>query len=451
MNTINEITINEITINEITINEIIINEITLNENDNVITINEIDSEEPNYIWTEYIPLFLGLMWYIFIVILNLFKEIPPVIPIWENYSTLQDSFTLHRAISWIILIFFTIISVIIIHFVMNRKIVVNFYLVILLIVFTSNIVGNNMFLRSNGFGASIWCIIFGAVFRIINKKTDILVKSVLSLEFFIKVAIVLLAINLNEIAIVGWKGLIVAWIETVLLLVFIYWVGVSILKMDSTEALIVAVGLSICGSSAVVSIQHSINVSEKIVYSMICLMSIFTIPFIPLLPFLGKHFNFTDTLIGVWIGGSIDSTGAVAASGVLGGINILHIAIILKMLQNILIAPITLIVTVIWTQEYKIYLLWQKFPKFVLGFVLVAIITTLLPFSLQKDVVNNTFIISEWFSSVSFVLIGMGIDLLNLDIQFNDRQRMIILYVFGQTLDTFTTLGVAYIMYSVIL
>ena len=45
----------------------------------------------------------------------------------------------------------------------------------------------------------------------------------------------------------------------------------------------------------------------------------------------------------------------------------------------------------------------------------------------------------------------MGIDLLNLDIQFNDRQRMIILYVFGQTLDTFTTLGVAYIMYSVIL
>lgn len=447
-----DITINEITINEITQVHIEIYESSIKSSIKSKSISSIKSQVSSQVqqvkaWIEYIPVFVGLILYTVIVLIYyIFKETPPTIVIWSSFSDLQEI----KIWSWIVLITSTLLIFIIIHIVLKKKIVIYFYLLILMLVFTSNIVGNNVYLRSNGFGASIWCIIFGAIFRMLYKKTNEKIKSVMSLEFFIKVAIVLLAINLSEIVIVGWKGLIVAWVETVLLLLFVYQIGVKILKMDSIEALIVAVGLSICGSSAIVSIQNSIKVESDIIYKMICLMSIFSIPFIPLLPYIGKLNNFGDTLTGIWIGGSIDSTGAVAASGVLGGINILHIAIILKMLQNIIIAPITLVVTILWTKEYNFYLLWNKFPKFVLGFLLVALITTFLPSNLQTNVVNNTFIISEWFSSVSFVLIGMEIDLLNLKKQFKDKHKMIILYTFGQILDTFTTLGTAFILYKLI-
>lgn len=104
-------------------------------------------------------------------------------------------------------------------------------------------------------------------------------------------------------------------------------------------------------------------------------MSLLTIPCIPTLPFA----NVDDSVLGAWIGGSVDSTGAVLASAGLRNSDCAHIAIIIKMLQNILIGVIALFVTFLWNKTCQAKILWTKFPKFVLGFSVVALITTFLP------------------------------------------------------------------------
>lgn len=182
----------------------------------------------------------------------------------------------------------------------------------------------------------------------------------------------------------------------------------------------------------------------------IAIMSVLTVPLIPLVPMFATWRKFPAALTGAWIGGAIDSTGAVMTSASLLNGDTLKSAIVVKMLQNILIAPIALVITLIWSRRFKLRILWDKFPKFVLGFLLVATITTLLPDHLGTPVVNNSFVISEWFSGVSFVLIGFDIDLISIWRQLVERRWIVSFYIFGQIWDICSTLGTAYLVFKLI-
>ncbi len=119
-------------------------------------------------------------------------------------------------------------------------------------------------------------------------------------------------------------------------------------------------------------------------------MSLLTIPCIPTLPLA----NVADPILGAWIGGAVDSTGAVLASSSLRSAAAAQVAIVIKMLQNILIGVVALVVTFIWYKTCNVGILWTKFPKFVLGFILVAIITTVMPDEIIERLVNNCLQIS---------------------------------------------------------
>jgi uncharacterized membrane protein YadS len=120
------------------------------------------------------------------------------------------------------------------------------------------------------------------------------------------------------------------------------------------------------------------------------------------------------------------------------------------MAQNVLIGPFALVITQIYIQKCSPGVLWAKFPKFVIGFLVVAIITTFLPISIRAATVSNSFVASEFFSNISFVLLGMEVNLLDLRSQFGGQGRAMIMYCMGQSLDLCTTLAVSYIMFTVI-
>ena len=136
------------------------------------------------------------------------------------------------------------------------------------------------------------------------------------------------------------------------------------------------------------------------------------------------------------------------ASSSLAGINVMHPAIVVKMLQNILIAPIAVVVTARW--NVNIGILFAKFPKFVFGFLIVAVITTALPKNLSDAVGANLFIISEWFSGLSFLLIGYDIDLNIIGSHLFKQKKIVALYLMGQSLDILTTLGMAVLCFQMI-
>lgn len=408
---------------------------------------------------EYWPIWIGFLFFIITLVLRITLNIGPSdLKPYSSYSSFEfEIVNVNFLISLVSIITLTFIALIICHKFLKKDFIFWNYVLVFSLTLISKIIGGYSPLKNIGFGTSIWCIIIGCTFRLIHNKVLI---GVMSLEFFIKIAIVLLAIDIQEIANVGPKGIVIAWVETTIVLTFVYFIGIYAFAMDKVKSLLVSAGLSICGSSAVMAISDVINAETEDITIVITILSVFTIPFIPTLPIICKSLGFSDIISGSWIGGSIDSTGAVIASANLLNINALHNAVILKMLQNILIGPITLAITAIWYRSINILTLWNKFPKFVLGFIIVSIVVSFMPSTLpmtnspvrqgniKQDLPIDLFIISEWFSYISFVLIGMDINLRKIHKQFYNKYNMIWLYLIGQILDTFTTFGVTYLMFG---
>lgn len=152
-----------------------------------------------------------------------------------------------------------------------------------------------------------------------------------------------------------------------------------------------------------------------------------------------------DRIVGAWIGGSVDSTGAVIATASLVSLNLLQCAAVIKMLQNLLIGPVALVVAGVYAGEFRARIIWDKFPKFVIGFIIVAIATTFLPNA--NTLAANSFIVSEWFSALSFVMIGFDIDFNEIPKYFADGKKILMFYIVGQTFDIGLTLIAAWLAF----
>lgn len=418
------------------------------------------------------PVWIGFFWFALLVTIRTIYDIGPLdLSVWSNDVNFVTQFQNTNLIaSLCCFVSLTLISVMICHSCTHKKLSFLQYFIVFCIMFASKIIGTNETLRSNGFGTSFWCITIGCFIRTTCRDLD---NYTLSMEFFIKVSIVLFAIDIQKIAELGPRGLVIGWIETSVVLIFVYLVGIYILRMDISRSLLISSGLSICGSSAIMAVSdvidkrdqetNEINLDQSVGNSIryhpeynqretvenvttvaITILSIFAIPYIPILPIFCKMFNFSDNVCGVWIGGTIDSTGAVIASASLLNQNTLDSAVILKMLQNIIIGPVTLLITIGVYKSANPRILIDKFPKFVVGFLIVSGIVSSLP--ARQTIARDCFIASEWFSNLSFVLIGLDIDLLNSYIY--REWRMVLLYIIGQSIDTFTTLGLSILLYK---
>ena len=130
---------------------------------------------------------------------------------------------------------------------------------------------------------------------------------------------------------------------------------------------------------------------------------------------------------GAWIGGNIDTTAAVAASGAIAGENALQIATIVKTTQNALIGVVAIALTAYFALKIErksaieqdgaarpiLRQLWARFPKFVLGFIAASVIGTLylqwVPSGKAEIVTVND--LRTWFLIFAFVSIGLEFSL----------------------------------------
>ena len=79
-----------------------------------------------------------------------------------------------------------------------------------------------------------------------------------------------------------------------------------------------------------------------------------------------------------------------------------------------------------------------KFPRFILGFIITSAISSLLPSSNRDIVIRNSFVLAEWISLVGFVLIGYELDITTLNYAM---AKVLLLYFLTQTVDIATTFG----------
>jgi uncharacterized integral membrane protein (TIGR00698 family) len=175
---------------------------------------------------------------------------------------------------------------------------------------------------------------------------------------------------------------------------------------------LLAVGSAVCGVSAIIATKGAIEADDEdssfAIAAILALgaLSLFTIPLI------GHALHLSDHAYGAWAGLAVDNTAEATAAGALFSDSAAKLAVLVKTTRNALIGFVVLAYAIYWASRgqaqavtNKAAFLWQKFPKFVLGFLLVSVLATVGFFT--KDQNTNLANLSRWAFLLTFAGVGL--------------------------------------------
>jgi uncharacterized membrane protein YadS len=217
-------------------------------------------------------------------------------------------------------------------------------------------------------------------------------------EFYIKIGLVLLGVDILSFGDLTLRAIVVSWPMVILEVILIYAGALYFLKFENRELLLMlAAGTVICGASAATSIKESIGGNQQDLALVISILTAFTILQMIAIPEIAKAVGIPLDVGAAWMGATIDSTGSVvAAAQIFGGAPAVVIASSVKIVQNAIIGFVAIGAAIYWaTYEVdddtddeedivldvpkpsacsgkRLLMLWETFPKFILGFLIVS-------------------------------------------------------------------------------
>ncbi len=345
------------------------------------------------------------------------------------------------------------------------------FVIVFLVAVLAYLLGGQAICRQYGFGAEAWGIVLGMI--IANSiGTPKWVLPACQVEFFIKTGLVLLGAEVlfSKILSIGIPGIFVAWVVTPVVLISTYIFGQTVIKMPSkTLNIVISADMSVCGTSAAIATAAACRAKKEELTLAIGLSLVFTSIMMIAMPAFIKGVGMPEILGGAWMGGTIDSTGAVAAAGAFLGDKALYVAATIKMIQNVMIGVTAFCVALYWcvkveqneTEKRTVGVgeIWHRFPKFVLGFLVASILFSFIDGKMadgmsealieQGAVRGGTRLLRDWFFVLSFAAIGLSTNFRELAKYFKGGKPLI-LYVCGQSLNLVLTLTMAYIMFYLV-
>ncbi|MCZ2416515.1 MAG: putative sulfate exporter family transporter [Burkholderiales bacterium] len=330
------------------------------------------------------------------------------------------------------------------------------FLAIYILALLSNVVAAIPAIKAIGLESVFFAVIFGLIISNIFNVPKWL-KPAIQSEFYIKIGIITLGstILFGEVMKAGAYGLVQAILIVLVVSNFAFWVARK-MKVDDEMATMLASGVSICGVSAAIATCGVIKGDNKKLSTVISLVLVIAIPMMYLLPWLSNLIGLSPQVAGAWLGGTIDTTGAVAAAGTMLGEEAAQTAIIVKSSQNVLLGIAAFLIALYWTYKGKEgqekptgKMIWDRFPKFVLGFILASLIFSIF-FSIEEAKVVGK--ITKGFSnslfSIAFVCIGLETRFK--EIFSKENRRPLNAFLTAQTFNIILTLIVAYLLFGVI-
>lgn len=245
-------------------------------------------------------------------------------------------------------------------------------------------------------------------------------------EFFIKTGLVLLGASINFAVIVTAAGpaIVQAVVLISVVFAFTWWLG-GRLGLDDRLRALLSSAVSICGISAAIAAAGAVQAKREQLAYTASLVVVFALPSIFLLPAAAHALGLSQAVAGAWIGGNIDTTAAVSAAGALAGEQALQLATIVKTTQNALLGVVAVALTAYFAVKVErsgsadagtsvrpsAAQLWERFPKFVLGFLAASIIGTLYVAAVgsaaAKPVIGTVNDLRVLFLILAFVSIGL--------------------------------------------
>ncbi len=314
---------------------------------------------------------------------------------------------------------------------------------------------------------ALWALVVGLIISNTVETPSFLKPAILT-EFYIKTGLVLLGaeVLMSRLLALGLPGVFVAWVVTPIVLVSTYIFGQRVLKIESRSLnMVISADMSVCGVSAAIATAAACKAKKEELSLAIGMSLTFTVIMMVVMPAIIKAVGMDEILGGAWLGGTIDSTGAVAAAGAALGDRALEVAATVKMIQNILIGVVAFAVAIYWVtcverdpsgNRLSTMEIWYRFPKFVIGFVLASAVFSLFyvglnhgPELVDATIAGSTKTLRGWLFCLAFVSIGLETNFRAL-VPYLRGGKPLVLYVCGQSLNLCLTLLMAWLMFRVI-
>lgn len=281
----------------------------------------------------------------------------------------------------------------------------------------------------------------------------------LSTELYVKIGLVILGTTVifGDILKAGSLGLIQALVVVVSVWYFAFWVCQR-MKIDKEMSLMLSSAVSICGVSAAIATSGAIQGDSKKLSYVISLVLITAIPMMIFMPYIADWMGLSQEVTGAWLGGSIDTTGAVVASGSLVGEEALKISTIVKFSQNVLLGIAAFFISIYWTYSKSVdadtkkdkptlKLIWERFPKFVIGFVAASLVFS---FFLSAETVGG---VKDGLKSMQGLWFALAFTSIGLETKFKDlfaqnNKKPLYAFLVAQTFNIVVTLVIAMLLFG---
>lgn len=330
--------------------------------------------------------------------------------------------------------------------------------VVYVLTFIALIIAGNTGVKAVNLEAVIFSLIIGLLISNFFKLPEWF-RTALSTEIFVKIGLVLLGTSVifSDILKAGSLGLIQALVVVLSVWYFAFWLCKK-LKVDDELALMISSAVSICGVSAAIATSGAIKGDSKKLSYVISMVLVTAIPMMIFMPIIAKYFNFSEEVTGAWLGGSIDTTGAVVASGSLVGETALKISTIVKFSQNVLLGIAAFAISVYWTYTHNnssevveskptLKVIWERFPKFVIGFIVASLVFSFLLTSEVRDGVKDSLknLQGLWFA-LAFTSIGLETNFK--DLFSNNSKKPLYAFLIAQLFNVIITLIIAFLLFG---
>lgn len=388
-----------------------------------------------------------------------FKFISPVYK-WTSFSDLRASVfsgtnLLLLSMIWLVFVSFFTLAGIISEYNPRRPIAGFSFIYVLGIL--SLIIAGNKSISYYGIEYVVFGLVIGLLLGNLFKLPGWLKETARS-EFFIKTGLVILGTSIlfTDIIKAGLPGILQAVIVVLSVWFFAMWLCRK-LKVDDEFAVILASAVSICGVSAAIVASGAINGDKRKLSYVTTLVLLVAIPMMVLQPWVIRFFDIPELVGGAWLGGTLDTTASVTAAAELVGPEATKTGVIVKFSQNVLIGFAAFFIAAWWILKKKqavagtkrpgLKIVWERFPKFVLGFIAASLVFSfLVPAEANRQVGGFLNALRTVWFALAFVSIGLEAkfsDLIKMD-----RGRPALAFIGAQVFNIILTLVIAYILFG---
>jgi uncharacterized integral membrane protein (TIGR00698 family) len=208
-------------------------------------------------------------------------------------------------------------------------------------------------------------------------------------------------LSLKQLIHTGKQSFVFTIVGITLTLAIGYLLG-RMYKTSKNTSLLISFGTAICGGSAIAAMAPVIKSKDE--ETAVALATVFTLNAAGLLlfPLIGHALSMNQTLFGTWAALAIHDTSSVVGATAAYGAQALAVGTTVKLTRALWITPVVLVVA--WMNDSS-----QKpsVPLFIIGFVLAAVIGTLLP--QFADLWRFLVAIAKQSLVVTLFLIGSGL------------------------------------------